>query len=375
MLFGLLLAALIVEIGVRLGYGLLPQGLQIVLRDVRITPFTEARIVPPAIWQPDNDYQTITQPGLQNVTAAGSPEVTFPVTTYSWFGGRVGFRSPQPTDGRLDGAVVGDSFSFCFTENAACWVTLLSQKTGKNFANLGQPVTGSLSHAQIFKTFALPVKPQVVIWQFFGNDFNDDYGLAQLQGTAQTPPDPDAQAAALPNAPLAIWLREHSVIYATISALLRRNTGVDQFIDPYHDTVQPGNIDLWYGQPYVQKAFDLSNPRNLEGQKRSEAAILETKALVEGYGGKFVMILMPTKEEIFSNITAVQMGQSAVDGIAAPRRQMIEFCKAHAILYLDLYDALRAQADQGVQGYFARDMHLNAQGNEAVAAAVAAFLK
>jgi len=374
-LFGLFLALIVIEVGVRLAYGALPQNLQIILRDVRVTPFTDVRIVPPAIWQSDNDYQTVTRPNLQNVSASGSPEITFPVTTYSWFGGRVGFRSPQPTDGRLDAAVLGDSFSFCFTDNAGCWVTLLAQKTGLNIANMGQPVTGSTSHARIFKTFAAPVKPSLVIWQFFGNDFNDDYGLAELNGTAQTSPDPATRNAPLPTSPLAVWLRENSVIYATISALLRQNQGIDQFIDPYHETIQPGNIDLWYGQSYVQKAFDLKNPRNQEGERLSHAAILETKKQVEGYGGKFVMILIPTKEEIFSANTAAKMEQSIIDQISEPRRRMLAFCKEQSISCLDLYDALRAQADKGIQGYFARDMHLNGRGNEAVAEAVTAFLK
>jgi hypothetical protein len=346
-----------------------------VLRDVRRTPFTDVRIVPPPVWQTDSDYQTITRPDLQNVTAAGSPEITFPVTTYRWFGGRVGFRSPQPTDGRLDGAVIGDSFSFCFTDNATCWVSLLSQKTGRTFANMGQPVTGSTSHARLFKTFALPVKPDVVIWQFFGNDYNDDYGLAQLNGTAQTPPDPATVAPPLPTAPVLVWLRENSVIYTLVSATLRRNPGGDQFIDPHHDTVQPGNIDLWYGQDYVQKAFDMSNPRNLEGERLTHTAIRETRALVEGYGGRFIVILMPTKEEVFSTVTAAKMGQAAIDTISEPRRRMLDFCKAENLRCLDLTEVLRAQAGRGEAGYFARDMHLNARGNEAVAGAVTAFLQ
>lgn len=371
--FGLLGALFIAEAGIRLAYRALPQGIQIALRDVRITPFTDARFVPAPIWDADNDYQTITRPGLEDVTAYGSPEVPFKVSTYPWWGGRVGFRTPQPTDGRLDGAVLGDSFAFCFTDAKDCWVDRLSSATGLRFADLGQPVTGSTSHARIFRTFALPVKPAVVVWQFFGNDFNDDYGLARLNGTAQTPPDDRATAGPPPLAGLPLWLRDHSAVYALLSAIVRRNAGVDQFVDPYHLT-GPG-LDLWYGQTYVRDAFDLSAPRNQEGARLSDQAILDTRALVEGYGGKFVIVLMPTKEETYAAQTEAALTPAVLAGIRAPREHMLALCTAQKLTCLDLLPALQTQAAGGTQGYYPRDMHLNPAGNAAVADAVAAFLR
>jgi len=371
-LFGLFVALLIVEIGVRLAYRALPQTLQIALQDVRITPFSDVRLVPPPIWQPDYDYQTVTRPGITDETAFAGPGVSFPVNTYAWFGGRVGFRSPQPTDGTLQAAALGDSFTFCFTPAADCWVDLLARQSGLQIANMGQPVTGTTAHLRILRTFALPVKPKLVLWQFFGNDFNDDYGLAGLNGTAQTPPEPSTLPA-LPTAPIARWLREHSVIYAIVSALLRRDAGVEQFIDPYQFT--SGAVRLAFGEEYVRKAFDLSNPRNLEGEMLTYATLRDARKAVEGYGGAFVVLLMPTKEEVWSAQTAPIMGQAAIDGISAPRMRMHAFCEAEKLTCLDLFDALKAQADAGVQGYYERDMHLNARGNQAVADAVAVFLR
>lgn len=370
--FGLLLALLIVEIGVRLVYRALPQGLQIALQDVRITPFSDARLIPPPIWQTDNDYQTITRPGLSSELAFGSPDVSFHVSTYAWWGGRIGFRSPQPTDGHLDSVALGDSFTFCFTDAPSCWVDELASATGLSIGNLGQPVTGSQSHARIFKTFALPIKPPLVIWQFFGNDFNDDYGLAQLDGTARTPPE-SVQAPPQPTAPIAIWLREHSVIYALISALLRRNEGIDQFVDPYH--VTGDGFDLWFGQSYVRKAFDMTNPRNMEGEGYSQQALLSTRDLVESYSGHLLIVLMPTKEEVYRARTAPVMGTPAIDAISTPRQHMLDFCAVSRLTCLDLLPTLQAQAEGGTQGYYPRDMHLNAQGNTAVSDAIKKFLE
>jgi hypothetical protein len=371
--FGLFVALLIAEIGIRAAYRALPQPLQIALRDVRITPFTDARLVPVPIWADDNDYQTITRPGLQEVTAYGSPEIAFKVSTYSWWGGRVGFRTPQPTDGHVDGVVLGDSFAFCFTDAPDCWVDRLSAAGGLRLADLGQPVTGSVSHARIFKTFAAPIKPGLVIWQFFGNDFNDDYGLARLNGTAQTPPEPVlATEPPLPQG-FPAWLRENSAVYALLSALVRRSAGVQQFVDPYH--LSGAGLDLWYGQTYVRDAFDLSAPRNQEGERLSQAAILETRALVEGYGGKFVIVLMPTKEETYAAQTEPALTATVLAGIRAPREHLNAFCAAQQLTCLDLLPTLQAQAASGTQGYYPRDMHLNPAGNAAVADALLKYLR
>src|SRR5579859_3900977 len=149
-IFGLLIAILLAETAVRLLYIHLPMGLQIALRDVKVVPFSDSHLAPPSLWQADTDYQTIVRPGAVDSLQAGSPSVTFHVNSYAWWGGRVGFRSPQPTDGVVDSVALGDSFTFCFTEVEACWVTLLRQNTGLNLLNMGQPVTGSVSHARLY---------------------------------------------------------------------------------------------------------------------------------------------------------------------------------------------------------------------------------
>src|SRR5258707_4390072 len=129
-LFGLLLAWVLVESVIRIAYGALPMNLQIALRNVHVTPFTDQQLAPPSLWQPDSDYLNIVRPGVTDSLQAGSPTVTFHVSSYAWWGGRVGFRSPQPQDGSVEAAAVGDSFTFCFTEVNDCWVSLVAHRTG-----------------------------------------------------------------------------------------------------------------------------------------------------------------------------------------------------------------------------------------------------
>ncbi len=374
--FGIFLSILIVEAGVRALYSALPMNLQIALRDVRVSPFSEQRLAPPPLWQADADYLTIVRPGAVDSLQAGSPTVTFHVSTYSWWGGRVGFRSPQPQDGAVQAVALGDSHTFCFTDSAACWVDTLAAKTGLRIANLGQPVTGSVSHARRFYDFVakpeLGLKqPGLVIWQFYGNDYNDDYGLAVLNKTNKTPP---AAAQSSPRPPDMSWLGQNSAIYALLGALLRgRDEGIDMFVDPYR--LVTDGLDISFGQSYIRDSFDMTQPRNLEGEQLSYEAILKTRDRVEKNGGKFVLTLMPTKEEVYRPLTETKMGKAAIDAIAAPRLRLLAFCTEQKLTCLDLLPALEAQAGQKVQFFFRDDPHLNAQGNRIVAAAIGEFLK
>jgi hypothetical protein len=377
-LFGLLLALFVAEFGIRLIYPRLPMGLQIALRNVRVNPFSEDRIAPPSLWQDDKDYLTIVRPGAVDSLQAGSPTVTFRVSTYSWWGGRVGFRSPQPTDGDVQAVAVGDSFTFCFTDASDCWVNVAAQVSGLDIANLGQPVTGSTSHARIFFDYVakpeLNLKqPQVVLWQFYGNDNNDDFGLADLNGTAKSPTEPATSSRPLPTGAAAMWLRENSVIYSLISTLLRgKDPGVEKFVDPYH--VTKDGIDLWFGQSYVRDAFDMSLARNQEGEALSQQAIVDTRQIVEKNGGEFIIVVMPAKEEVYRALSEPIMGKPAVDAISMPRLRLLEFCKTQKLTCLDLLPPLQELAESGKQVYFSADPHLNALGNQIAGETVASYL-
>jgi hypothetical protein len=374
-LFGLLLAVLVAEIGLRVLYGVLPMNLQMALREVRQSPFSEARLAPPPLWKDDTDYQMIVQPGAVDSLQAGSPTVLFRVTSYNWWGGRVGFRSPQPTDGRVPAVALGDSHTFCFTAAHDCWVTRMTSLTGVAFANLGQPVTGSASHARIFADFvaneALGLKqPALVLWQFYGNDFNDDFGWLRLQGQATSPPADLPPPVMLPD--WQRWLAQQSALAALLTALTRgSDPGAEQFVDPHR--VIEGGVDIFFGQRYIRDSFDMTQARNLEGETLSHRVMLDTRTLVKKNGGQLVMLLIPTKEEVYCALTEPKLGTAAIDAIAAPRLRMLDFCAAQQIRCLDLLPAL--QAANREQLYFSTDPHLTPRGNEIVAQAVAAYLR
>lgn len=368
--FGLLLAWLMVEVLIRLLFFSLPPRLQLVLEHVHRTPFSDARLLPDPIWQPDIDYLTITRP-VQNRVQYGSAEVRFTVSTEALWGSRLAFRTRQElVDRYVDGVAVGDSFTFCFTDDDDCWVQRLSQITGLNLINLGITSTGSLSHARVLADFGLPLKPPLVIWQWFGNDANEDYGLAALRGETDVP---SSHPSPLP--PKRTWWDEHSALYVLLRYYLGPRDQFDatlQFDNPVY--AEQGDVRLAFGQPYLLSAFDMTQPHNLDGWARGTAAIRQARDMVTSYGGRLVIVLMPTKEQVYRHLSEPLLGADKLALLDTPYDMMRDFCAAEGLTCLDPLPELQAHALAGEQLYYTTDMHLNARGNEVLAEWLAEWL-
>src|SRR5690606_1412505 len=116
---------------------------------------------------------------------------------------------------------VGDSFGFCFTELDDCWANRFAADGNLGVVSLSQPVTGSESHARMLRDFGAPFEPPLVIWQFFGNDFNDDYGLHVFRGDIEPIVDEiDTQTATPEASGVTAWLSRNSVTYAVLETAL-----------------------------------------------------------------------------------------------------------------------------------------------------------
>jgi len=369
-LFGVLLAWLLAEILLRLLFFSLPPRMQLVLDEVHKTPFTGSKLLPDPIWQPDTEYLTITRP-VHDYTAYGTAEVRFKVSTETLWGSRVAFRTRQElVDRYVDGVAVGDSFTFCFTEENQCWVQRLGQLTNRNLINLGLVSTGSVSHERVLAHFGMPLKPPLVIWQWFGNDANEDYGLASLRGeTTVTSPNPP------PPIPTLNWWDKNSAVYVLLKLYLGSESQFDaslQFLDSQY--ANKGNIRLAFGRPYLWNAFDMSLPNNLDGWARGQQAFLEARDMVESYGGTLVIILMPTKEQVYRDLSEPLLGQDKLSLLDKPYQMMLDFCQQQGLTCIDLLPILQKYAAAGEQLYYTTDMHLNARGNEMLAQELAAWL-
>ncbi|MCU0475910.1 MAG: hypothetical protein MUC99_07340 [Anaerolineae bacterium] len=334
------------------------------------SPYAEAWA--PA-WRENRDHYYTLRPNLTDVVQYGSPTVSFRLTTHKlWDDGLppdegIGFRSP-PVDYRVDAVVTGDSFAFCFTEQADCWVDRLAAKHGLGMVNLGTPVTGSLSHAQMLADFAAPLRPPLVIWQFFGNDFNDDYALLTWRGDLE-PLAGDASQQAAPEAG-GSWLTQNLVTAAALE-LLTTGTwsglpGNDPNFEAQHADTYPNGAPFLFGKPYELAALDLTREVNRVGVETTRQALTEAKALVEGWGGTLVVLIIPTREEVYAQTTDDALGADIIARLSQPRAVMAELC---AEIGLACYDPTEQLQDTAYQApgvpplYYPDDMHLNTVGN------------
>jgi lysophospholipase L1-like esterase len=327
-------------------------------------------------WRENRDHYYALRPDVTDALQYGSPTVSFRLTTHKLWDDSlppdegIGFRT-RPIDYRVDAVVVGDSFAFCFTEETDCWVTRLAAATGLGIANLGQPVTGSLSHARILADYAAPLEPPLVIWQFFGNDFNDDYGLLAWRGDIEPLDDPDVEAASA-DAGAGQWLARNSVVWALGEVLLTGQwSGTPDservFTPNYTAAVNDRGDVLQFGKRYEQSALDMTRAANQFGLEQSRAALREAQARVDSWGGELIVVLIPTREEVYEHITEPLMGSEALGRQRSARAAMLDLCASLTLTCLDPIETFKAEAVAGEMLYYSDDMHLNARGNALLA--------
>lgn len=370
-LINLLIVAILLEILLRVFAPSLPGTVGIAARYVTTGQPYQQEWTP--AWEQNRAHYWVLRPGIDDALQYGSPSVSFRMSTTALWEGSIGFRT-DPVDYFVDAVVVGDSFGMCFTERADCWVDQLAAQSNLGIVNLSQPVTGTTSHYRILRDYGVPLletnSQPLVIWQFFGNDFNDDYGLAVFSDEIE-PLEPENTGATEASPP-------PSALYAVLQTLLTGNiVGVPDsealFVKPYRALV--GDELLRFGGAYELQALDMSRDLNQIGLDYSREAFLSAQQIVDDMNGNLLVVIIPTREEVYRESTAPIMGEDAVATLQSARDTMLALCDDLALTCFDAYDTLRAAAQESdTLLYYSDDMHLNAAGNAILADALANYL-
>ncbi len=377
----LIVTPLLLEIGLRVAKPLLPPALQLAAE--RAEQGTALDINRLQLMTMDIDHNFMMRPNIDDALYGPKQTVVFQVDTVQILDSRMGFRTDPVQQGdAIDIGVVGDSFSFCFTEYADCWVTRLQAATGKRIMNLAQGSTGSMSHWRFIETFGQAFRPPLVIWQWFGNDFNEDYQLALTRSETTSLGEtvvPDYHA---DDAPVLRWLRSNSVAWVVLeTALVGEDAYISDF-ERYHFTpaaeVAYAGLPLAVGQRYEQIAMNTADPRVAYGIPTTREALLNAQTTVEAWGGQFAVILIPTREEVYAAVTAPALGDETLAIYRGARSTMLDLCADLDLtcydLLADLQAAAPAAAADGYLLYYPDDMHLNPTGNAVVAGLVERWL-
>lgn len=364
--FGSLFIGLIlIETLMRVARPVLPPIIQLIIRDVKKHPFTDETILPPPAWRPVDVFQMSVVPGLNDELQYPNANVSFHVTSKNWLNpdSNIGFRvdsADWEPAWPIDIVAVGDSFTFCFTEYDDCWVRQLETVHGLNVVNLGQGATGSISHANILFTFGLPYKPKVVLWQWYGNDNNEDYGLTYQWGeTDQT----DRSAIDKKG-----WLVKNSIVFALIDVFTNTSDYGSESYRSQADTdfIEVNGQPMFFGRPYSWQTADLADEKNQLGQAEGFKALLAARDRLAEEGIELIVFPIPYKEEVYRGIieTESEFDVEKIDQMEENRIALLGFCSENKLNCFDPTADLKAYASAGEGLYLAQDTHLSPRGNE-----------
>jgi hypothetical protein len=385
LIINLIVIAVLLEILLRIAVPSLPDRLQRTAE--RILAGEGDPINRMEIMQTVGEHNVVMRPDLQNYQYAASKDIVFHVTTNPLLGSSFGFRN-RPLDYDPAIAVVGDSFTFCFTEYEDCWVQRLEDISGVGVVNFGQGATGGISHYNMLKNYAIQIEPPIVLWQFFGNDFDEDYQLRVLEGQIPridylSPREVSAQEAdarAQASVPSWVtWLRTNSLAFALIElAFFNEAPYTNEFERAFFaetHTIPIRDGVLGFGQTYEQVALDMTDPRKIAGYPHTKKAYEDAQALVQSWGGQLVIILIPVRELVYESLTTPILGDETMQIFKNNHQAMLDLCDELGLACFDALPIFQEHAQNGELLYYTEDMHLNPHGNAVLADAIMNYLE
>jgi hypothetical protein len=184
------------------------------------------------------------------------------------------------------------------------------------------------------------------------------------------PQTPVVESQVVPQQPFARWLFNHSAIYAIIRTLLVTPEPVN--VPTRH--LQSGGIDLYYDQPDIGINIKYSSLSVEQGWPLTRPAITGARDALKDQDIQFLVVLIPTKEEVYQHYLEAELGKAWFEDASNGRHLMLDLCQEEGLTCLDVTDDLVQAASRGEQVYWPTDFHLNARGNQIVADAIWRFI-
>lgn len=275
-----------------------------------------------------------------------------------------GFRNPWPWPERADVVAVGDSMTYGFgVDDDELWTRAVGAELGLTVINLGIDGAAPQQYERVYETFGSGLAPRLVLFGLFpGNDARDtrlfDDWLAD--GGEGNYAVYRHFGGRVPGARRGLRaLVESSYLLTGLRALLEHRPGSGGLT---HELADGCRLRLVPGILADSIVTDPADPIF----RRMMETTLATRDAAAADGARFLVLLFPTKEEVWLPV----LGRPCPDAVG-PFRTALE---SAGVPCLDLTPALHERAAAGEVLYFEIDGHPNARGCEVIAAAVARHL-
>lgn len=279
-----------------------------------------------------------------------------------------GFRNPSPWPEQAEIVVVGDSMAFGYgVGDTATWTHRVNEALpALRLVNLGMIGTGPQQYLAVLRRHGLGLAPKLVLFMVFpGNDLSDieSFEAWQESGTELDYRRWRMGATANSEAPSVVDLiRDNSYLVAVLRDV-RRN-----LVTPYKGkTIALENGSRLRLAPtayaYAARIANAENPTF----ERALELITTAREVTLASGSRFVVLLVPTKEEVYLKLDN-QAYPPLVDAFAAA-------LDARGVPHIDLTTAFLA-ADAAYEPlFFEVDGHPNERGYEVIAETVVALIE
>jgi len=281
---------------------------------------------------------------------------------FSYSTDRDGFRNPSPEPDTAQIVAVGDSWTFGFgVDDSMAWPRLVADSLRPlRVRNLGLIASGPEQYTRVLQRFGLRLHPRVVLYGLFpGNDLDDQEAFDKWEREGA-------------RANFAEWRtygeRGHSRPLWERSYLL---VAVKEGWKYRHERFAATTIRLGDGSP-----MQLSPARLLPKAERSHpgdstfdhvlAAVARARALTAADHARLVVLIFPTKEEVYLALRHQWAPPLTARWVAALRERGYD-C-------LDLTAPLIRHAGGGPL-FYEVDGHPNRDGVRVIASAVIAYLR
>jgi hypothetical protein len=314
-------------------------------------------------WEADEELLLRLKPDL-DLRIRGHPEFSYTVRTNG-----AGLRD-EPLLGTFDVAAIGDSFTFGFgVEADESWPNRLEAVSDLRVVNLGWAGWCSYVYPAAIRRYAIPSGARVWLWTFFVNDLAESAGAEAFQRLDE----PDFREWVMreqfdfADPPFPYSLR---TVQAVVS-LTHPGLGFSGFAgDRVYDD---GQLRMHLNR----YAWDMSDPSKHDverGWELTEIALREARDLAVAHGADLIVIWVPSREHVYWPDIQEQMTDVDVQQLDDAEARLAAICAAAGIDYFSLLPGLREQSSGSDLLYFAGDGHWNAQGHDAAARLVYAYL-